>query len=467
MKKLLTTTTAAILLMLLFGGWGATGHKIINGNVYVLLPSKMGFPSTWNTFLTAHASDPDNRKSSDPTESPRHFIDIDNYPEFVANGAISPDYNTNVTLHGSSWVITQGTVPWAIITWEDSLRRLFVTKNWAQAQQVAADLGHYVGDGHQPFHLTEMYDTDLFGKSGIHSRYETTLVGQYQSSIVYTNDTASYVSNVSNYVFNFIYYDYTFLRNAQVGDSIAHVTAGSTSGTTYLSTYWAYSGANIILLMKNASKAVADLIYTAWVDAGSPDQGTLPVELVSFTANQTGNSVNLKWNTATEQNNLGFDVERSSDRLNWNTITFVSGNGNSNSTKEYSYLDNSITANGNYYYRLKQKDISGGYKYSDIIELAYISPETFNLEQNYPNPFNPSTKIKYSLPFESSIKVTIYNSLGELVKTLLNNVETAGSHEITFNASGLSSGIYICTLQANSTDGKQTYHSNKKMTFLK
>jgi hypothetical protein len=153
--------------------------------------------------------------------------------------------------------------------------------------------------------------------------------------------------------------------------------------------------------------------------------------------------------------------------LNWNTITFVPGNGNSNSTKEYSYLDNSITANGNYYYRLKQKDISGGYKYSDMIELAYTSPESFNLEQNYPNPFNPSTKIKYSLPFESSIKVTIYNSLGELVKTLLNNVESAGSHEITFNASGLSSGIYICTLQANSTDGKQTFLSNKKMTLLK
>jgi len=464
-KKLLTTTTAAILLMLLFGGWGATGHSIINSNIYVCLPASMGMPITWSTFMTSHASDPDNRKSSDPTESPRHFIDIDAYPEFVANGFISQSYDTNVTLHTSTWVIKQGTVPWAIITWEDSLRRMFLQNNLTMAQQLCADLGHYVGDAHQPFHITEMYDTDLFGKSGIHSRYETTLVGAYKSLIVYTNNQASYISNISNYVFNFLYYDYSFLRNAQLGDSIAHVAAGSTSGTTYLSTYWAYSGANIITLMKNASKATADLIYTAWVDAGSPQ--TLPVELVSFTGNQSGNTIDLKWNTATELNNLGFDVERSSDILNWNTITFVPGNGNSNSTKEYSYLDNSITANGNYYYRLKQKDISGGYKYSDMIELAYTSPESFNLEQNYPNPFNPSTKIKYSLPFESSIKVTIYNSLGELVKTLLNNVESAGSHEITFNASGLSSGIYICTLQANSTDGKQTFLSNKKMTLLK
>ena len=273
MKKIITTGAVSILFLLLFGGWGSTGHKIINSNVYICLPSQMGLPAAWNSFLAAHASDPDNRKNSDPTESPRHFIDIDAYPEFVANGFISQSYDSVVLKHTSSWVITQGTVPWAIIKWEDSLKNLFKQYNWAQAMQVAADLGHYVGDSHQPFHITEMYNTDLFGKSGIHSRYETTLVGQYQSNIVYTNDSASYVSDISDYVFNFLYYDYSFLRKAQYGDSIAQVTAGNTtSGTLYLSTYWGIAGADIITLMKNASKATADLIYTAWIDAGSPPQ---------------------------------------------------------------------------------------------------------------------------------------------------------------------------------------------------
>src|SRR5664279_296236 len=103
----------------------------------------MNFPDTWSPFLIAHASDPDNRKGSDPTESPRHFIDIDAYSEFVANGFIIQDYNAFVALHGSSTVINNGTLPWAIVTWEDSLRRLFQAKNWASAMQVAADLGHY------------------------------------------------------------------------------------------------------------------------------------------------------------------------------------------------------------------------------------------------------------------------------------------------------------------------------------
>jgi len=467
-KKIFIPTASAIIFVLLFGGWGATGHKIISRNIYVCLPVSMGFPTTWNTFLTTHASDPDNRKSSDPTESPRHFIDIDYYPEFIANGFINQDYNAFVKLHTSATVITNGTLPWAIITWEDSLRRLFVQKNWTAAQQVAADLGHYVGDGHQPFHCTEMYDTDLFGKSGLHSRYETTLVNADSSYLYYTNDTASYVSNMSNYVFNFIYSTYSFLRNAQYADSIAQVAAGnSTKGTVYLAKFWELAGTDMISLMKTGSKAAADIIYTAWIDAGSPAQGSLPVNLVSFTAKQSGNSVNLIWNTATEQNNSGFDVERSADKLTWNKLSFIPGSGNSNSTKQYNFQDNSIPANGNYYYRLKQQDINGGYKFSDIIELTFSGPDNFSLDQNYPNPFNPDTKIKYSLPFESNVKITVFNSLGQLVKTLASNVEPAGSYEIRFNASGLSSGVYICTLQANSTDGKQSFHSNKKMTLLK
>ena len=463
MKKIFTAASA-ILLVLLLGGWGAVGHKIINRNIYSILPAGMGLTSDWNTFLTSHASDADSRKSSDATESPRHFIDIDYYPEFVANGAILKDYNAFVALHTSATVIAQGIVPWAIVTWEDSLRKLFIAKNISGAEQVAADLGHYCGDGHQPFHLTTMYDTDLFGKSGLHSRYETTLVTADSGNIVYTNSTASYVSNVSDYVFSFIYADYKYLRNAQYGDSVAQKTAGSTSGTTYLNTFWGIAGPDIITLMKNASKATADLIYTAWVDAGNQ---LLPVELVSFTANQTGNYITLKWNTATEINNSGFDIERSTDRITWNKLSSVSGSGNSNSVRDYSYLDKSVKLFGMYYYRLIQKDNNGGKNYSDVINVNYTGPDMFSLEQNYPNPFNPDTKIKYSLPQECNVRITVYNSLGESVKTLVSNVESSGSHEIRFDASGLSSGIYICSIQANSIDGRESFRSSKKMSLLK
>ena len=357
MKKIFTTTAAAILLTLFFGGWGGTGHNIINRSIYSLLPSNMNFPESWGSFLTAHASDPDSRKNQDKTESPRHFIDIDAYPEFVANGFISQSYDSVVLKHTSSWVIQQGTVPWAIITWEDSLRRMFQQKNWAMAMQLGADLGHYVGDGHQPLHLTENYDGGSSNQNGVHSRYETALVGAYQGSIVYTNSTATYVPNISKYVFDFIYADYKDLDTCLYGDSLAHAVTGTTSGAAYLAKYWEVAGYDIINLMKNASKATADLIYTAWVDGGSPDPAT---------------------------------------SVNDNKTSLMS----------------------------------------------------FSLNQNYPNPFNPSTTISYSIVNRGNVSLKVYDMLGKEAAVLVNGEKEAGNYELSFNASGLSSGIYIYELRS-------------------
>jgi hypothetical protein len=160
--KLFTTITAGVLLIFLFAGWGGTGHKIINKNIYVCFPSAMGLPAYWNDTLLSHCSDADNRKSKDATESPRHFIDIDGYPEFVTNGFISQNYNEVVSVHGSAWVIAQGTLPWAIVKWEDSLKKTFQLRNWHMAMQLAADLGHYVGDAHQPLHITSKVLDSIF-----------------------------------------------------------------------------------------------------------------------------------------------------------------------------------------------------------------------------------------------------------------------------------------------------------------
>ena len=94
-------------------------------------------------------------------------------------------------------------------------------------------------------------------------------------------------------------------------------------------------------------------------------------------------------------------------------------------------------------------------------------PKTFALYQNYPNPFNPSTTIKYSLPYESNVKLIIYNILGEAVKELRNSKETAGYHKINFNAENLSSGIYFYRISAKSIDGKHQFESVKKLILLK
>ena len=208
----------------------------------------------------------------------------------------------------------------------------------------------------------------------------------------------------------------------------------------------------------------------------SSEASPLPVELTSFTASTVENKVVLNWQTATEVNNYGFEVQRSvaSGQLSaWETIGFVDGNGNSNSVKEYSFVDASIPLSASSIsYRLKQIDNDGGFSYSDeiIVETLHVTslPTEYTLEQNYPNPFNPSTTIKYSIPSNvnsetSNTKLLIFDVLGNEVATLVNGNKEPGFYEVQFDANkyGLSSGIYIYKL---TTEG---FTSTKKFVLMK
>lgn len=93
--------------------------------------------------------------------------------------------------------------------------------------------------------------------------------------------------------------------------------------------------------------------------------------------------------------------------------------------------------------------------------------DEYTLFKNYPNPFNPSTLISYYLPYESKITLTVFNSLGEMVKELASATESIGIHEVNFNASALSSGIYIYRLNAAATNGNKTFISSGKMLLVK
>jgi hypothetical protein len=194
-----------------------------------------------------------------------------------------------------------------------------------------------------------------------------------------------------------------------------------------------------------------------WVISDNP----MPVELTSFTASVTNNAVALRWNTATEVNNYGFDIERRVIASStWTKIGFVSGNGTSNTSHSYSYADNSA-GSGTYAYRLKQIDNDGTYKYSQESEVTIVSPKSTVLHQNYPNPFNPTTQISYDVAAVGTVRLAVYDILGREVAVLVNEQKEPGSYTAQFNASQLSSGIYFSKLTANQ------FLSVHKMTLMK
>jgi photosystem II stability/assembly factor-like uncharacterized protein len=193
----------------------------------------------------------------------------------------------------------------------------------------------------------------------------------------------------------------------------------------------------------------------------------LPVELASFTAGVGNKNIKLKWSTATELNNTGFDIERSINKSDWMKVGFVKGNGNSNAPINYTYVDNTVRMSGKYYYRLKQIDTDGSFKYSGIVESDLNTPSAFALNQNYPNPFNPGTRISYVLKDKGFVKLKVYDIKGELIRELVNESKDAGYYEIEFDGKGLASGIYIYRIEVTGDGNKLVYSDIKKSILLK
>jgi len=191
--------------------------------------------------------------------------------------------------------------------------------------------------------------------------------------------------------------------------------------------------------------------FSRWTlgSVGAP----LPVELTSFSAALKGKNVTLQWSTATETNNLGFEIERKGLHVStdgsmnqWIKLGFVEGAGTSNAPRSYTFVD--ASASGAVEYRLKQIDRDGSFSYSATVEAnAGVSPDEYSLHQNYPNPFNPTTVIRFAVPNDQPVTVKVFNMLGQEVRTLFNGIAPGGEMQsVNFDATNLSAGVYYYSM---------------------
>jgi choice-of-anchor B domain-containing protein len=229
---------------------------------------------------------------------------------------------------------------------------------------------------------------------------------------------------------------------------------------TYPGTTGNYAGAwNCYPYFNSGAVIVSDMSTGLYIFDFTLD-GNVPVELAAFTAEASGDNVHLNWKTITETNNLGFEVQKSFDDKSWMTFGFVKGFGTTSEPKKYSLTDKN-PGSWKVSYRLVQNDFDGTKKHYSPIEVFLGILIDFSLEQNYPNPFNPSTKIKYNVSEAGFTSLKIYNMVGEEISVLVSEEKEIGTHEVNFNGSGLSSGIYVARLKSG------TQVSNIKMTLLK
>jgi hypothetical protein len=174
--------------------------------------------------------------------------------------------------------------------------------------------------------------------------------------------------------------------------------------------------------------------------------------------------------TLSEVNNYGFEVQkRSESQTEFRSLLngFIAGHGTTIKSHSYLCVDSTAAA-GRWHYRLKQVDLDGTIHFGSDVAVNVLAdaaqnalPKAFALHQNYPNPFNPSTTLRYDVPAPSHVTLRVYNVLGQVVATLVDELQQPGYKSIEFNGSRIASGVYFYRLEAG------TFSATKQMVVVK
>lgn len=275
------------LILVFASSWGFLVHRTIHQLAVYELPEEPGLFFHQNIeYLVSNAPRPDQRRSDDPTEAPKHYIDLEKFGtgEMLK---LPKEWDKAVALYTRDTLLEYGYVPYHILYMKDRLTQAFRDKQKDSILFYASDLAHYIGDAHVPLHTTLNYDGQLSGQKGLHSLWESMipeiLIETYDLS---SKHTATYLKDPATAVWNAIH-----LTSGLVPEVLAKEKEVSTRFTDaqkyriqmrngkesksytsdFAKAYAASLGTTVNQQLTLATNMVADFWYTAWVDAGKPD----------------------------------------------------------------------------------------------------------------------------------------------------------------------------------------------------
>ena len=270
--------------------WGFYAHQQINRLAVFTLPAEMmPFFKRHIDYLTDNAVNPDRRRVAVVGEAPRHFIDLDDYPDTTA-ATLPRFYKDAVTRYGEDTLAAHGIVPWHIQLTKFQLTEAFRTRDTRRILRIAADLGHYIADANVPLHTTRNYNGQLSNQQGIHGFWESRLPELYSNQFDFAVGPADYIQSPQKSAWRAVFNAHAALDSvlrfereltAEVGDTRKfgfEERNGITSKTyaeAFAQQYHERLKGQVERQMRASVKMVGDFWYTCWVDAGQPDMRQL------------------------------------------------------------------------------------------------------------------------------------------------------------------------------------------------
>lgn len=272
--------------------WGFYAHSLINRlAVYSLPPEMLGFFKKHIGYVTEKAVNPDRRRYAMTGEAERHFIDLDNYPDSVRVVLPGLSWEDAVSRLGEEALRANGIVPWQMQKMKFQLTEAFRNRQTAQILRIATDLGHYIADANVPLHTTKNYNGQLTGQHGIHGFWESRLPELFSADYDLLIGKALYEKNIRERSWQAVLQAHAALdsvleferRLTAESPPDRKFTVDERNGITVRNYSREFSAKYHRMLenqlerqMKRSVKMIADLWFTAWVDAGQPDLSDQP-----------------------------------------------------------------------------------------------------------------------------------------------------------------------------------------------